>query len=484
MQKIIGREPEIQEFKKILASRKPEFLVVYGRRRVGKTYLVREYFSPIMSFHHTGLSPVEVLGDNMIFSQLQAFSVSLRTYGLRDFPVPKDWISAFELLKTLLTDKIKKDPKKKQVVFIDELPWMDTPRSGFVTALEHFWNGWASGIPQIMLIVCGSATSWISDKILHNKGGLYNRITREIKLHPFTLHETELFYKDRGISLKRYAQLQMYMRLGGIPYYLSLIEKGMSVDQITEYLLTGKEAKLRDELDQLFVSLFTNHQDCLKIIRFLATRKEGYTKKDIAQKTKIPDGGGLTNTLKALSESDFIQKYTFYGKPQKEERYRIVDFFTLYWLSIVEKKKQPDSKDWKDKTGKKAMDAWQGFAFESVCWYHIAQIKKALGIPSVNTEEFTWRNEGGNDFPGAQIDLIIRRADNVINLCEMKFYSSEYITEKTDDANIRNKQAVFERITKCKETIHPILITTFGLTQNQYSDIFQKTVVMDDLFVG
>lgn len=481
MQKIIGRKNEIQELNAIYNSGMPEFVVVYGRRRVGKTFLIRELYSENFAFYHTGLAPQDIDVSNMQASQLNNFASTLRNHGAQ-CGVIKDWFTAFDKLKELIIGNIEQNSQKRQVVFIDELPWLDTPRSQFLPAFEHFWNGWGSGITQLMLIVCGSATAWISGNLLYNKGGLYNRITREIKLHPFTLHETELFYQNRGITLNRYAQTQLYMMLGGIPYYMSFVEKGKSVNQIADLLFASNNGRLRNELELLFASLFTNHEDCIKIVRFLAKRKSGYTRKDIAEATNIPYGGGLTQTLKALAENDFICKYTYYGTPTKEERYRLTDFFTLYQLTVADNRKKPDAKDWNDQFGPKALTVWQGFAFETLCWNHIPQIKHALGIPMVHTEEFSWRTEPSDASKGAQIDLMIRRADGIFNLCEMKFSIAEYTLDKEEDANVRNRIATFQKITKCKESIIPVLVTTYGLSQNIYSNIFQTTITLNDLF--
>lgn len=482
MQKIIGRTAEKAELRKIYESDRPELVVVYGRRRVGKTFLIREFFEGQFAFYHTGLSHQEMDASHQKDSQLQNFASSLRRYGKSVQGIPSDWITAFDSLQALLEEKMGREPNRRQVVFIDELPWMDTPRSGFLAALEHFWNGWGAGQARLVLIVCGSATAWISNHLLHDKGGLYGRQTCEIKLHPFTLHEAELFYQEQGIELDRYAQTQLYMMLGGIPYYMSYVRKGDSVEQTVKHLFVGRDAKLAGELELLFASLFTNHQECLRIMRFLATRKTGFSRKDIAEKTGLPYGGGLTNTLKALAESDFIQRYVYYGLPAKEERYRIVDFFTLHALTVLEKQAAPDADVWRGLFDRRVMDAWYAFAFESLCWNHIPQIKKALGIASVQTAEFSWRAESTDEYPGAQIDLIIRRADRIINLCEMKFSISDYVIDKADEASLRNKVATYQRLTHCKESIHPVLVTTYGLTPNKYSHSIQKVVTMDDLF--
>ena len=482
MQKIIGRAAEKAELKRLYASGKPELVVVYGRRRVGKTFLIRELFEEQFAFYHTGLAQQEMNMAHQRDSQLQNFASSLRRYGKTEQGAPKDWLTAFDNLQTLIEDKMKAEPERRQVVFIDELPWMDTPRSGFVSALEHFWNGWGAGQTSLMLIVCGSATAWISNHLLHNKGGLYGRKTCQIKLHPFSLNEAEQYYQEQGIELDRYAQMQLYMMFGGIPYYMSFVRKGESVEQIAHNLFISRDAKLADELEQLFVSLFANHQECMNIIRLLSTRKTGFTRKEIAEKTGLPYGGGLTKTLKALAESDFIQRYDYYGLPTKEERYRLIDFFSFFALTVLEKQTKPDADVWKGLFDKRVMDTWYGFAFETLCWDHIPQIKNALGIASVQTTEFSWRAEATDEHPGAQIDLIIRRADRIVNLCEMKFSISEYMIDKSDDANIRNKIATYQRLTQCKDSIHPILVTTYGLVDNKYSPFIQKTVIMDDLF--
>lgn len=482
MQKIIGRTAEKAELKRLYESGRPELVVVYGRRRVGKTFLIRELFEEQFAFYHTGLAQQEMDMTHQKDSQLQNFASSLRRYGKTEQGTPKDWLTAFDSLQALLEEKMKTYPNRRQVVFIDELPWMDTPRSGFVSALEHFWNGWGAGQTSLMLIVCGSATAWISDHLLHDKGGLYGRKTCQIKLHPFTLNEAEQYYQEQGIDLNRYAQMQLYMMLGGIPYYMSFVRKSESVEQIVKNFFIGRDAKLADELEQLFVSLFTNHQECMKIIRLLSTRKTGFTRKEIAEKTELPYGGGLTKTLKALAESDFIQRYDYYGLPAKEERYRLIDFFSFFALTVLEKQTKPDADVWKGLFDKRAMDTWYGFAFETLCWNHIPQIKKALGIASVQTTEFSWRAEATEEHPGAQIDLIIRRADRIVNLCEMKFSISEYMIDKSDDASIRNKIATYQRLTQCKDSIHPVLVTTYGLIANKYSPSIQKTITMDDLF--
>lgn len=475
--KLIGREREQKELEELYRSDGPIFAVVYGRRRVGKTYLVRRMFEKKFAFCHTGLSPFELSAEKIIDQQLRAFYGSLVQYGSKLNEIPKTWFDAFDELIRLLRNKQSKD---KQVIFIDELPWMDTPRSGFLTAFEHFWNGWGAHQDNLMLIVCGSATSWISDKLINNKGGLYNRVTNEIKLMPFNLAECESFYKANGIVMSRYEQLQCYMAIGGIPFYMSLLKRGVSLAQNIDMLFFDKSAKLKQEFARLYGSLFTNAEECEKIIRLLATKRQGYTRKEIAEKTGLPDGGGLSSSLKALEVSDFIFSYVKYDHPRRMVFYRLVDSFSMFYLSFVEGNKTSDENFWQANIKSPQLTAWRGFSFETLCFYHIRQIKHALGISGVHTESSPWSSKQKND--GAQIDMLIDRADNIINVCEMKFSEDEYTVTSSYDKQLRHKMTVFREETKCRKTLHLTLVTTFGLCFNEYAGSIQKAITMDDLF--
>lgn len=337
-QKIIGREHEIKEIKALYQANKPVFAVIYGRRRVGKTFLVRELLGDKFNFYHTGLSPYELRGKKLKDQQLSNFYSSLVKYGSTLKHIPADWLEAFNALIALLEEQ---GTSKRQVVFIDELPWMDTPRSGFITALEHFWNGWGAGRENLMLIVCGSATSWISDKLLNNKGGLFDRTTDEIKLRPFTLGECEKYYQANDIVMSKFDQLQCYMATGGIPYYISMLQKGRSLAQNIDRLFFEPNAKLKLEFDRLYSSLFTNAEECKTIVRLLAQKQQGYTRKEILEQTKTTDGGGLSATLKTLEVSDFITSYVKYDYPKREIYYRLTDFYSKFYLSLLMVRKPP-----------------------------------------------------------------------------------------------------------------------------------------------
>ena len=475
--KIIGRTEEINELKSLYEMHDPVFAVVYGRRRVGKTFLVRELFQDKFSFYHTGLSPYELSGKKLREQQLINFYSSLVKWGSDLKTAPSNWIEAFDALIALLESH---GAEERQLVFIDELPWLDTPKSGFVTAFEHFWNGWGAGRSNLMLVVCGSATSWISDKLINNKGGLYNRTTNEIKLRPFTLGECEQYYKSREIVMSRYDQLESYMATGGIPYYLSMLEKGKSLAQNFDRLFFAPNAKLATEFNRLFASLFTNAEECKTIVKVLATKHQGYTRKEIAELTKLPNGGGLSNTLATLEISDFISSYTKYGRPRREVYYRLSDSYCKFYLSFVDGKKTCNPTFWADNQLSPALTAWRGFSFETLCFAHIDKIKRALGISGIQAEASPWKSK--KEKGGAQIDMVIERADRVINLCEMKFCDDDYTVTASYDKELRNKISTFIEETKCRQALHLTLVTTYGLKFNEYAGRIQKVVTMDDLF--
>ena len=477
---IIGRKHERAILTELYKSKQAEFAVIYGRRRVGKTYLVRELFEGKFTFYHTALSPFELQQEDSMFlyqQQLRVFGESLRQYGDYHSESPKDWIQAFSWLREFLSRQSK---RKRMVVFLDELPWMDTPRSGFITAFEHFWNGWGSGCHNLLLVVCGSAASWINDKFLNNTGGMYGRTTRDIHLSPFTLTECKQFFKSRNIVMDHYDMLQCYMIMGGIPYYMSYIEKGMSLAQNIDNLFFSKGGKLQLEYDRLFSSLFVDPEKYKLIVKLLSTKTEGYTRKEISEKTNIPTGGGLTEVLKSLEASDFIIKYIPYGGAKRDARYKLVDFFSCFYQYFVAQHTSTNPTFWQDNLHSPALNSWRGFAFEEVCFVHASKLKDALGISGVQSEITTWRSTLPDDH--AQIDMLIDRDDRVINVCEMKYYADDVTIDKSYDAELRRKVQSFIDQNKTKKNIHLTLVTTYGLKQNLYSGKIQKVITMDELF--
>ena len=476
---IIGRKNEIAELKRYYTSGRAEFIAVYGRRRVGKTFLINEVFHDDMVFHHTGLSPYDRRRKITLKDQLQNFYFSLLRHGMEDIAQPKSWMEAFFLLERFLETC---DNGSRQVVFIDELPWMDTARSGFLTALEAFWNGWGNMRHNLMLVVCGSATSWMLDNLISNKGGLYGRLTGEIKLSPFTLKECEDFYISRGIKMSRYNTTQAYMIMGGIPFYMNFFNPSYSLAQNIDALFFARNAKLGDEFDRLFNSVFDNAEDCMRIVRLLSSRHAGYTRKEIAEKTGLSPNGDLTKMLKALIGSDFVVTYVPFGATKREEYYKLIDSFCWFWLHFKEGKKIVQQDFWQQHLKESDIASWRGIAFEEVCLQHITQIKYSLHIAGVSSQESSLVLKGDDEVDGMQIDLLIQRADDVVNVCEMKFYKSPFTVTKQYAQVLSARMQTLEKKFPAL-TFHLTYIGGTELVRNEYSDLFTSSLTLDDLFI-
>ena len=479
MNKIIGREREIEELEEHYRSNKAEFVAIYGRRRVGKTFLVKELFQNKMTFYHSGLSPYDKERKITLRDQLEAFYASLMRYGIEESSCPKSWMEAFRMLGKLLDSR---SDGKRQLVFIDELPWMDTPRSKFLMAFENFWNSWGAWHDNVMLVACGSATSWMLDNLVNSKGGLYDRLTCQIKLSPFTLRECKRFFESKNIVMSDYDLVECYMIVGGIPYYLDYFKRGKSLAQNIDELFFCNNAKLESEFTRLFASLFINPDEYMNVVKLLAKRHTGFTRDEIAEKLGIAPGGTFSKMLETLLASDFITSYHPFGRSQKELRYKLMDSFCQFYLRFVEGKKVTDNSYWQHHQNMPQLNSWRGLAFERVCFNLISCIKKALGVEGVASTESSWIVKGDEDKTGAQIDMLIIRDDRVVNLCEMKFLSKEYEPKNDDELLLRGRIVTLQERLSFKQTIHLTLVTTIGLRQNAHSGIFQKVVTMGDLF--
>lgn len=470
---IIGRNAEIELLNKMLHDDKSHFVAVYGRRRIGKTYLIREAFNYRFTFQHSGLS------EGSMNEQLFAFDSSLKDAGINIKKKSKNWLEAFDKLKEI----IRNSNEKRKIIFIDELSWMDTPKSDLMVALENFWNGFASARKDIVLIVCASATSWMLSKVVHNKGGLYNRLTQQIHLQAFCLRECEEYIQSEGLALNREQILQYYMIFGGVPYYWGFIKKGLSLAQNIDNTLFVKNAPLRDEFKYMYASVFKNPETYIKIIETLGTKKVGLTREELIKLTGLSNSGDLTGKLEELESCGFIRKYYAFGMKKKNAVYQLIDCFTLFHFKFLQDE-STDEHFWTNQINTPAVNTWMGLAFERVCMQHVAQIKNKLGISGVLTEINSWYCKADPDRGvfGSQIDMLITRKDQVINLCEMKYSGSEYtITEKVDKS-IRNKINDLRVLTNTKYAIYPTLITTYGLVSNSYSDNIQSVITLDDLF--
>ena len=469
---IIGRKDEQVRLSEIMNSGRPEFVVIYGRRRVGKTFLINRYFKERFTFKYTGLAKK---GKAI---QLERFAEELRRHGLDSCPKLESWFDAFDRMRELL-EKDRKG-KGRQVVFIDELPFMDAQRSNLVPALENFWNSWGCTQSRLLLIVCGSATTWITHKIIKNHGGLHNRLTAKINIHPFTLSETVQHLRHLKINFSQRDILECYMIMGGIPYYQSLLRPGLSLAQNIDNLFFAKDARLGDEFENLYASLFEGSDKYIKIVEALSKKAKGMTREEICESTGMTPNGVLTKYLENLINCDLIRTYPGYGKKERKSIFQLVDFYTLFYYKFIRKRAKQASDFWIHLQGTAKHATWCGYAFEQLCLAHYSQIAKALGISGILTEVYSWssnQKEGG-----AQIDLIIKRADRVVNVCEIKYWSEPYrLTQKYLD-ELQNKIDLFRRENKVSQAIHLVLITTKGLINPNFSSLVQRNLTADILF--
>ena len=470
---IIGRKSEQEELKRAFNSEYSEFVAVTGRRRIGKTFLVRETFNYTFAFQHSGLA------NQKTRAQLKEFRQSLIRSGLKKCRIPSDWFDAFFLLSELLNQQ----GEGKKIVFIDELPWMDAPRSNFVSALEHFWNGFASARKDILLIICGSATSWIINNVFRNHGGLHNRVTHRINLAPFTLGECEQYAKSQHLVMSRYDILECYMVMGGVPFYWSLLERGKSLAQNIDELFFSSMGKLHYEYNELYDSLFKNPEPYVQVVSTLGTKRIGMTRDELIKEGGITNNGLLSRVLEDLEACGFIRQYSYQGIKRNTTIYQLMDNYTLFYFKFIHNHSDIDEKYWSMNVNTSVRNAWEGLAFERVCFEHVKQIKQALGISGVSTRVYSWRVKDDPVFgEGAQIDMVIDRSDQVINLCEMKFSTKEYVIEKSDDENLRHKVGRFSETLKSHKAIHLTFITPFGVKQNMYRHSVQNVITAEDLF--
>jgi AAA+ ATPase superfamily predicted ATPase len=464
---IIGRQAEKEILRQRVESNSAELIAIYGRRRIGKTFLVRQYFNDEFSFYATGIY------QGTKKEQLSEFKRQLEYYSKRKWKVAKDWFEAFAQLREYLETIKGKNPI---IVFLDELPWLDTQKSRFVKAFEYFWNSYGVINKRLKLIVCGSATTWMRENVLSDKGGLYNRTTRSIYLAPFTLYETEQYLVSKGIKWNRYQIAECYMVLGGTPLYLQMLERNMSLTQNVDNLFFTQNAPLAKEYNFLFRSLFNEATLHKQIIEVLASKASGLTRKEIITAIKIEDGGTLTKVLRNLCDCDFIRQYTAFGKTERGTIYQLTDLFTLFHLRYVKGYRGQDEKHWQNMIDSPSRRTWSGYSFEQLCLHHIRQIKNKLGISGIQSDICSWKTEN------AQIDLLIDRRDQTINLCEIKFSQSEYEITKQYDEHLRKRIEEFRSVTKTRKALHQTFITTYGVKKNMYQAIVQSEVVLDDLF--
>lgn len=469
---LIGRKEEARQLNEAYDSNESEFVAIYGRRRIGKTYLVRETMKDKFTFSHSGVAKLSAKG------QLQAFYNSLVEQGYIPPKVPKNWLEAFHYLSMYMGET--SDTKK--VIFLDELPWMDTHKSDFLPAFEHFWNGWASARKDILLIVCGSATSWIINKIVKNHGGLHDRLSYSIRLNQFSLSECEQYVKSLGLRMSRPHIVEAYMVFGGVPYYWSKLDKRFSLAQNIDRMFFEQGSIFENEFDNLYSSLFKNPEPYIKLIAALGKKKIGMTREELSLNTGLAQNGSLTKYLDELEACGFIRSYIPYGKQFKFAVYQLIDNYTLFYYRFLASRKIKDESFWLKSQNTSTYANWCGLAFERVCLLHIRQIKKALGISGVISNEYSWRTPPYADLPGVEIDLLIDRADKVFNLCEMKYTTGKFTIDKKYSEILRNKVQRLYDVTKTRSAVFLTMISANGLAANAYVNDITSVLTAEDLF--
>ena len=469
---LIGRIAEQNKLAGFMKSGKAEFVVMYGRRRVGKTYLVDEFFGRSYAFQATGLA------EGGMREQLAAFHQKLGEFGCPETDTPKSWLEAFARLKGILSadDVVRDEATGRRIVFIDEMPWLDTPRSNFKAAIEFFWNDWASKQPDLMLIVCGSATSWIVRHLLESKGGFHNRVTRIIHLRPFTLKECCEYYRANGMAYSMQMAVESYMVFGGIPFYLDLLDRSQSLSQSVDELCFREDGQLRNEFARLFATLFKHADAHMRVVRELSKKKCGLTRTELRDLRGMK-GTRLTTVLAELEQCGFIRSYRDISKRKKGTVFQLIDSFALFHLQFIE----PGSiSSWMRHIGSPSYRAWSGLAFELVCLNNSDLILEALGISGIETRLRAWKSETHS--PGAQIDLLIDRADGVISVCEMKYSGGPYVLTSGDARNLRNKLAAFASESHTRKALHLTLVTLFGAVHNaHYNELVQREVSIEKI---
>lgn len=479
---IIGREQEISKLENYISSRKSEFIAIYGRRRVGKTFLIKEMLEGRFTFRVTGKDNVSTKEQltNFGFALLEQMNVDT---------MPKDWEEAFRLLQKAIENM----PEGAKVIFFDELPWFDTRSSHFISVLEHFWNDWAFYRNDIKLITCGSATTWMIDNVINSHGGLHNRVTHNILLSPFCLREVEDYFKAQGFNYERPEIIECFMAVGGIAYYLSLFESDKSVAQNIQQLCFTRGGELTEEFDRLFKSLFKKADNYQAIVTALKDKGKGMTRQELLDATHLPNNGRFTSMLKELEQCDFIRSYNPFGKTKKECMYQLIDPFTLFYFKFMHNKGTFFDDYWIKMQSTSEYASWCGHAFEITCLHHINNIVKALGIDGCINIPCAWSyrptsktladEDADEDLKqGAQIDLLIDRSDKSISICEMKYCQGEYEINKAYDAHLMHRLNIFKKVTKTNKTLIPTFITPYGLYNNMYARKITRQVTGDDLF--
>jgi uncharacterized protein len=476
---IIGRAKEKTLLDKIMQSNQAEFLALYGRRRVGKTFLIRQHLKQHLIFDFSGSKEASKKQQlNNFFAEYLA-----RTKGLQQTQVPTSWHVAFSYLADYLAGLSAS--ATKQVVFLDEMPWLDTPKSDFISALEFFWNQHVSKMEHVLLIACGSASSWIRKDLIIARGGLYNRVTQRIHLKPFNIYETNQFLQNRGVYLPTCQVLELYMVMGGIPFYLKEIQPDKTATQSINEICFSPQGLLSNEVEeykQLYHAIFRNAKHHIEIIKVLASNLQGITRTEIAVATEIAEST-LSKTLEDLVDCNFVTHFQPFINKKKTAIFKLTDLYSLFYLKFIQHNKGAGNKIWEQLGQQNTYKSWSGYAFENICMMHTDQIKAALGIRGVFTKHSAWKFKGNDTLPGAQVDMVIDRADQIIHLCEAKFTKENFAINLAYAQHLRMRKSIFKQATETKKGVFTTLLTTYPAMKNKYyMEEVDSEITMEQLF--
>jgi uncharacterized protein len=484
MDDLLGRDYEKSSLDEALHSDHAELIAVHGRRRVGKTFLIRQHYQKSICFELVGIHGVSVDVQLRSFAESMAAADPTLKRSASKTIAPADWHQAFMQLRQLLDKRGKRRGKSKHVVFFDELPWLASRRSGFLSAFEHFWNSWASKQSQLVVVVCGSAASWMLDNVVNQRGGLHNRVTRRIRVDPFSLTETDELLRSRGVTLGWYQTIELYMALGGIPFYLVQVRRSESAAQNIDRLCFSRDGLLRNEFGNLYASLFERADRHEVVVRALARKRRGMTRAELLAVLGRGSGGAASKVLNELEQSGFVLQMAQLGNVKRDSVYWLADEYSLFYLTWIEPHRGAAAGTWMRKQGTPAWRAWSGLAFEAICQKHVAGIKHALGISGVASVEASWSVRPGDGVvDGAQIDLVIDRADRTTNLCEMKFSEQAFVVDKSYARELKHKRDTFRSVTGSKKALFVTLVTSYGIADNEHSrGIVSQSITAETLF--
>lgn len=473
---MVGRVQERRCLDRCDGSDKSELVCVYGRRRVGKTFLVEQTLGPFFAFHVVGSK------DAATSSQLREFGLELTDRGDPNPNPPADWREAFNrLYKVITAPDAPRSPHGKAVVFIDEFPWFAKQRSDFLSAFSTFWNRRSTTGQKLLVVICGSATSWVIEHVLESAGDMAARVTESIFLKPFALAETKEYFDSRGFGWDERSLIETQMVFGGLPYFFSLMSPHQSLAQSIDRLCLRPRAQLRDETMILLESTMRRSRLYVELFALLAQHRYGVPKAEAMRLL----GHSTNQFIKATAEAvkcGYVHEYKNLSKPQNPKYLMLVDPFILFHYRLIEPAHGDSPRSWADFVAdQERYTAWRGNAFEIVCLQHVRQLKSALGIGGVLTKEYPWAS--ARKAGGAQVDLVIERADRIVNLCEMKFTDAPYELTSAVEQELVRKREVFREETGTRLALKTVLVSAQGTAGYHDSQIAQ-IITADDLFGG